>query len=499
MFKTIILSVNSKFIHTLLAPRYLVANINNYDCNSSINDFGCNNYYNGSVEIYETNINTSIYETVTDLYKLKPQIIAVSCYIFNIEYVIKVLKEIKVILPYVKIILGGYEAIFDTQRFDNISDVIIRGEGDIIFGQVLSAIECGDKVPHIVDGREIENLDRIISPYTEEYAKLGKDKILYFESSRGCPFSCSYCMSAGSNIRVFSLQRTFEDLERLMKYTPKQIKFVDRTFNFDMRRSEVIITHIIEKYVRTKTNFHFEAAPELFDEQLLQVIKKAPKGLFQFEVGVQSFNKETLTQVGRSANEQKILYNIQKLVECNNSHIHTDLIAGLPLENYESFVDGFDKLYMTKAHCLQLGFLKVLKGSRLEKNSGEYKISNFPPYEIFESAYLPLEKLLMLKITEETLELYHNSGRFNESLDFLIPKYFTPYEFFYNLGLFIKENNIIKTGFSAFYQCDILYNFSILKIKSIENTLISESKIELLKNKINNDFSISGNVRKWRR
>lgn len=481
--KTIILSINSQYVHTLLSPRYLKENSSQKD----------------DIEILETNVNTLYTSVLSQLYSKSPDVVAISCYIFNIEFVRKILQEIKLFLPNVKVIVGGWETSFDQDRYLSQVDYLIKGEGDFVFGQLLADIKSGtNHFGKVIDGGIVEDLDSIASPYTDEYCALGKSKILYMESTRGCPYSCAYCMSGNSHrVRKFSIQRTFDDYAKLMKYEPKQIKMVDRTFNYDIKRATTIFRHLIENYNDHNTNFHFEMAPELFDEEMFQVLSTARKGLFQFEIGVQSYNPITLQAVGRNANVQRIEQNLLRLAKMDNIHIHTDLIAGLPYENLKSFVTGFDRLYGMHSDCLQLGFLKVLKGSRLEERKDEYLVQTLPPYEIISTPYLSYDEILQLKICESALERYHNSGRFVHTLDFLLPSYYSPYAFFYGLGKYIQEIRGEQTAISAPVQCDLLYDYVRSNMPS--SVTQKEDFLHTLFDKINQDFCECGNARKWKR
>jgi radical SAM superfamily enzyme YgiQ (UPF0313 family) len=482
--KTVILSINSKYIHTLLAPRYLKANCVGLD-----------------VEIIESNINVRLFDLLSEVYLFNPDVIAISCYIFNIEFVRNFLAEIKSILPDVTIILGGYEVAFDEKRYLPLCNYIIKGEGDLIFNELLHDIKNNTKkFKKIIEAGTIKNLNDIITPFSEEYCLLGKDKILYMETSRGCPFCCSYCMSANTHgVRTFGLDRIFNDLNKIMKYQPKQIKFVDRTFNYDIKRAIKIFEFIITNFSNSKTNFHFEMAPELFNEEMFNILLKAKKGLFQFEIGIQSYNKDTLKNVGRNANIDVIEANITKLIEIENINIHVDLIAGLPLENLDSFIKGFNRLFLLKPDCLQLGFLKILKGSLIYNQKSDFITYTTPPYEIISTPMLSFNEILKLKTAEEKLELYYNSGRFNNSIDFLIPNHISPYSFFYEIGEYYKNKGYNKCNISAFYQCELLYNFAIDVICNKKEKTDKENFIKELEQRINDDYANSGNIRKWKK
>lgn len=471
--KTVILAVNSKYVHTLLAPRYLKANAH------------------GDISIYETNINFRRFDVLKDLVTSNPDVIAVSVYIFNTDFVKAILKDIRKILPSVKIISGGYEAVFD-EEYMRLCDCVIRGEGDFAFGKVLSDLEKGIPVGKIVEAGYVKDLNSLASPYDDEYCRLGEEKILYMETSRGCPFHCSYCMSArGEGVRTFSADRVFEDLERVMRYDVKQIKFVDRTFNFDTARAAKIIRHIVDMYGHRKTNFHFEMAPELFDDELFDALCGAKKGLIRLEIGVQTYNPDTLKKISRKADFSKIESNLKRLITQSNVTVHVDLIAGLPGEDKRSFVNGFNRLMSLKPHCLQMGFLKVLKGSKLAYDNREIVYSDEAPYEILHSPALSFWDIAELKEAEEMLELYYNSGRFIRSVAMILDRV-SPYEVFSGLYRTMKKKNSDRMSLSARQQCDIIYSYG-------REIFSSDSDTDALFSAVNEDFAADGNVRVWRK
>lgn len=482
--KTIILAINSQYVHTLLAPRYLLANCVGHD-----------------VEIIESNVNVQVADLLAQVYLKSPDVVAVSCYIFNIKFVKTFLKELKVILPNVKIILGGYEVIYDVQSYDGICDYIIKGEGDFAFNLLLDDIKNKtNKYGKIIEAGTIKELDQIISPYSPQYAMLGNQKILYMETTRGCPFYCSYCMSANTHgVRAFSLERTFDDINKLMQFTPKQIKFVDRTFNYDIKRAYKIFKFIIDNYSDTITNFHFEMAPELFSEQLFELLKTVPTGKFQFELGVQSYNQLTLDCVGRKADLAIVENNINRLVQMGNIIVHVDLIAGLPNEGLESFIEGFNRLFNLKPNCLQLGFLKLLKGSKIYESKNDYVVSTVPPYEIYQSQSLSYQDILQLKDVEDMLESHYNKGSFVNTINYLVPKYFSAYNLFLSLSDFYKQKGVLKINISAYHRCDMFFEFILSQANDLQLDCLSEQFVANVQHLINKDYSVNGNARQWRR
>lgn len=471
--KTLFAAISSSYVHTLLAPRYLAAN-------SPL-----------PVKIFETNENVDLQKNLDTIVFEKPDVIAFSCYVFNIVYVEKLARALKKSLPRVIIILGGYEAAFDTEKHLSYADYIIRGEGDFAFGELLEKINNGEKgIPKIIEAGTVKELDTVKSPYSNDYLSLGvKSRILYMETSRGCPFGCSYCMSANSHgVRAFSLKRVFSDLEKFRSFNPPLVKFVDRTFNYDTERCAVIFEYIIKRFSDKNTTFHCEMEPELFTEKLFSVLKTAPKGLFQFELGVQSYNGDTLAAVRRRGGAA-VDAALRRLVENGNIPVHADLIAGLPKEDFASFARGFDRLFLIFPNCLQLGFLKILRGSEIYGESAGYEVSKTPPYEINSSPVLSENDVSKLKDAEKMLNLYWNSGRFARAVKFLVPAFFSPFSFFASLACYYRDNGLKISALSAPKQCDALYFFAAEKIPA-------ESLAELEK-AIYEDFSAAGNVRKW--
>lgn len=471
--KVLFFSVSSSFVHTLLAPRYLRAN-------SSV-----------PFDIYETNVNVPIEKNFGYIKNYNPDLIAFSCYIFNISYIKILLGKIREELPSVITVLGGYEAAFNADSLINSCSFIIKGEGDFSFGKLLEDIRDNKiKAPEIIESGTVKQLDKIKSPYTEEYCKLGgQNRILYMETSRGCPFGCSYCMSANTHgVRSFSFERIESDFEKIMRFKPRLIKLVDRTFNYDKERAGKIFSFLIEKYGESGTRFHFEMAPELFDENLFLVLSKAPKGLFQFEIGVQSYNEDTLKAVRRKADTEKIDANLRRIISMKNIPVHVDLIVGLPHENKEVFIRGFDRLLSIRPDCMQEGFLKVLPGSEIAENADGYKVSPLPPYEIISSPDMSEEDVKELKNVSEMLDLYYNSGRFVKIMNFILDK-FSPYSFFLGISRFYSEKSYSKRTLSALGQSDALYEYL--------STILDGDALGEAERLIYEDYILAGNVRKW--
>jgi len=492
--KTLIIALNSKYIHSALAPWYLKAACGD-EC--------------GEVLVSEHTINENIDSVLSDIYLKKPDVAAFSCYIWNIGHVLKLAGSLKKLIPGIVTILGGPEVSYDAagmlKKYDFI-DYVVMGEGEKAFPLLLkhlnplltkgsrdfAAGQALIKPEQAIDGiawREgndiiaglpsiIESLDSIPSPYSETMLKTLKNKIAYFETSRGCQFNCSYCLSSAvEGVRYFSLDRVFFDLEKLVSSGVKQIKFVDRTFNFNRKRAMQIIEHIIEKYFNSGCNFHFEVGADLFDEELINLLGRAPKGLIQFEAGVQSTNRDSLAEVCRNTNIERLIKNLKIFREMGNIHIHADLIAGLPREDFNSFRKSFNDLYNARPHQLQLGFLKFLKGTMLRENAGRYgyEYNSFAPYEILSGKWISYDELIILKGIAEIIERYYNSGRFAVSIEYLIREYFqTPFDFYEGFYLFHKKNGYLDINIGLRDLYVLLDNYSAEFISEIDRKILRQ-------------------------
>ncbi|MFZ7121537.1 MAG: B12-binding domain-containing radical SAM protein [Eubacteriaceae bacterium] len=472
--KIVLTSLNSKFIHTNLALRYLKANL-------SIEKV--------HVQLTEYTINDTLDSILGDLYTYNGDIYAFSCYIWNIEETLKVVNNLKAVLPNCLIILGGPEATFNANEILNNTnaDIIVKGEGEITFYELIKKIysnthyidldgivfkDDNNNIVNNKDRRPLDNLDNLVFPYIYDDMSSYKNQILYYEGSRGCPFKCSYCLSSiDRKVRNFSLKRIKEDLSILLQNKVKQVKFVDRTFNSNIKRAKEIVDFIIRNN-NNITNFHFEIAGDLLDDEIIKMLNNAPTGLFQLEIGVQSVNKKTLCSINRTTNIDKIESNLSKL---NKSiHIHLDLIAGLPFEDYNSFKKSFNRVYNMDSHMLQLGFLKLLKGSPIEKEKSKfsYRFNQFPPYEIFSNDFIDYNELLHLKKIEYLIDKYYNSGGFQNTIRYILATYYkAPYEFYDEFSNFWIKNDLYKTSHNKDKIYKILIDF--LYSKSVDIKIIN--------------------------
>jgi len=490
--KTVLVGINSKYIHTCLAIWYLKAsilknkNLNNYSNNIITREFTINDY--------KDNI-------LSEIYKEKPDVLAFSCYIWNTEIVLLLSKELKKLLPHCTIILGGPEVSYDAHTVlkDNCAiDFVLCGEGEeafpILYSSLLNHSDDYKELSGIAYRTEssivykegfslVQKLDEIESPYTPELMESVTNRIVYYESSRGCPFSCSYCISSTFNgVRFFSFDRVKRDLNTLLMYKPKLIKFVDRTFNCNKLRVKEIFEYIIG--LNCNTLFHFEAAADLFDEELLELLSHAPKGLIQLEIGIQTTNTNTLEEIDRVTDLDRLSKNVTNILNNGNIHVHLDLIAGLPLEDLESFKKSFNSVYGMRPHQLQLGFLKLLKGSKVRNEAAKHGFTfrNYAPYEVLSNKYVSYDDILLLKDVEEVLERYFNSARFENSLEFIEKNLFSnAFELYYKLSVFCRENGYLDRPISYRENIFILYRF-------FESINAPEKYLEVFRQKMIFDF-----------
>ena len=429
MKKVILLAVNAKYVHTSLSVRALSAGISEYA------------QFAYDVKIIEETINRTNEEIVEAVVLHSPDIVGISAYIWNAKKLPDVIKGLKEQLPKVKIILGGPEASFNAQYWlEQGSDEVIPGEGESALPALLDRW-CHNKgllpeANHTENAYPSYNPETSpIDPYTDEYLKALKGRLAYIETSRGCPFSCAFCLSAGDKVRFFPLEIVKEQILKLSKSETKTIKFVDRTFNCNAERAYQILEYILS--LDTNCCFHFEVAADLFNEHTITLLKSALAGRIQLEAGLQSFFEPTVEAVTRKTSLDLAEKNIREIVLGGNIHIHVDLIAGLPYETLTEFKNSFDRAYSLKAHTLQLGFLKLLHGSKLREQADDLGIEyrKEAPYEIKCSPWLSAEDINTLKQAENALQHTTNKGRFLKTVDYVLAaSKIRPFEFFEMLG-----------------------------------------------------------------
>lgn len=460
-----LIGINSKYIHSCLAVHALSDSI------ARLSEF-----YRISlpeVKVSEYTINDPYDSLLSSILYEKADIIAFSVYIWNVRRVMDLCSDIKAARPETVIILGGPEVSYGIEEKYAVNwDYVISGEGEYSLFALLAKL-CGydtDVPVKCLSG------DEIPFPYNDSNIDLFKNRIVYYEASRGCPFSCAYCLSGKEDrLRLRSIGNVKKHIDFFIRHRVPMVKFTDRTFNADKKRAAEIFRYICENAPHKGMTFHFECGGDLFDEPQFEALKSAPKGLFHLEIGVQSTMKEALTASARYADNETVFEAIRKLKSFGNIAVHADLIAGLPFESYERFSESFNDIYALGADELQLGFLKILKGAPLNDKKEEYGyvFSENPPYEIIKNKWLNTDDIIALKETEDALDRYYNSGRFSETLRCLTGKIPSPFAFYRELGAFFRKKNLIGRGISSLAQFDMLYEF----VSSLGYINVSEEEL----------------------
>lgn len=485
-------AINAKYIHSNLAVYSLRA----YAA-------GKCEKYKEEIGIAEYTINQPLDQILMDLYKRKPEVLCFSCYLWNIEYVEQLVAELGKIMPQTDIWLGGpevsYHASHMLEQFPQVYG-IMRGEGEETFlelaefyynnsGKSLEQCEKVQRLKEIVgitfrDGEEIiETADRSVMdlskvPFVYEDLDVFKNKIIYYESSRGCPFSCSYCLSSIDKcLRFRDLELVKKELQFFIDHEIPQVKFVDRTFNCKHSHSMEIWSYIKE-HDKGKTNFHFEVAADLLNEEELNLISTMRPGLIQLEIGVQSTNEQTIKEIHRTMKFSQVTEVVNRVHAAKNIHQHLDLIAGLPFEDYNSFHKSFCDVYALRPEQLQLGFLKVLKGSYMEEKTKDYELlyQNRPPYEVLSTKWLPYSDVIRLKGLEEMVEVYYNSRQFEHTMELLEQVFGDAFVMFEEMGNYYEEHGYYGVNHNRVARYEILYAF-IKEVALVQyETLLTEEQ-----------------------
>lgn len=461
MKKIVLTAINSQYVHLNVAVRYLKKYV---EKNSDI-----------KLDIYETNINNQLMNIIKDLFEKQPDMIIFSTYIWNKEYVFSITKELKKILPDVKIALGGPEVSYEWDKImaeNQEIDYIFTGEGEKVllnfFTKDISEVKGvvyreGERLKYNGIEPLIENLDIIPFPYDDDELQ-DRTKIFYYESSRGCPFNCSYCMSSiDKSVRYYSIDRTKEDLKRFIDSPIKLLKFVDRTFNLSKEKYMVIWRFLLENY-REGITFHFEINANIFDDETLDFLETVPKGYFQFEIGVQTIDAQAMKSIGRINKLEKLEHNIRRI--SRNIHLHLDLIAGLPYETYDKFRESFDYVHRLKPEMIQLGFLKLLKGTKMydEREKYGYKYFSKPPYEVFSNEFISFAEMVKLKNLEKVLDFYYNSEKFPESVQWIIENHYeSAFSFYEDVAEYFDKRGYLKVSHKESTLFTLLYEFYLDK------------------------------------
>ena len=467
--KVLLAAINAKYIHSNLG----IYSLKTYG-EKMLKEWGLAEQ--AEISLAEYTINHQMEQILQDIYKRKPDVIGFSCYIWNISYVKVILADIKKVLPDVKIWAGGPEVSYHGEAFlkeEPAVDLVMMGEGEITFAHFLKALLEGEdlkQVPGLMvrnaDGtftdtgfRQVMDMSQIPFPYAFMDMKELEHRIIYYESSRGCPFSCAYCLSSiDKKLRFRSLDLVLPELEWFLQAKVPQVKFVDRTFNCKKSHA-MAIWQYIRDHDNGVTNFHFEIAADLLDKDELDLLSTMRPRLVQLEIGVQSTNEKTLEAIRRKTDIEEIREITETINSWHNIHQHLDLIAGLPWEDLESFKKSFNDVYEMEPEQLQLGFLKVLKGSYMEEliPTCDLLYSAAPPYEVLCTKWLSYGDVLELKDIEEMTEVHYNSRQFTCTLKELEKEFDTPYEMFSFMAGYYNKNHLFGISHSRIARYEILW------------------------------------------
>jgi len=418
----ILVAINAKYIHSSLAAYSLYAYLNENE--------------KKRVKIKEFTVNQQEDFIVSELLHAKPAVLAFSCYIWNIDMVMSLIETFKKVLPNIQIVVGGPEVSYDFSS--NLVDIIIRGEGEEAFKQIVQGF-----TPKTEFESSSLPLENIPFPYPTEIFPTLQNRIIYYETSRGCVNRCGYCLSSATEgVRFLPWERVQSDLDKFLLAKVKQVKFVDRTFNCSKHHAISIWKHLIQND-NGITNFHFEIAGEQLDNETLTLLSTARKGLFQFEIGVQSTNPKTLECIRRTTDTVRLFENVRKLMAFGNIHLHLDLIVGLPYEDYQSFKQSFNDVFACFPHKLQIGFLKLLKGSQLRKNAEKYGIvyKKNAPYGVLKTDFITFEEVNHIKKIEHMVETFYCGTGFSSTIQFMLAHFATAFDLFDSLAVHWEANN----------------------------------------------------------
>ena len=488
-------TLNSKFIHSSLALRYLKA-------------YG--EAHGQAYDIVEYTINMPVLHILSDITEHDIDVLGFACYIWNIEMTLHVVDMVKAVRPDIKIVLGGPEVSFTAdellERCPNI-DYIVQGEGEEAFHALVTALQLGNDglnpvIPGVRGRRngsilgsaeavEVRDLSTIPFPYTEEDMDDLEHKIIYYESSRGCPFSCQYCLSGNKNtVRFFPQERTLQELQWFIDHGVKQVKFVDRTFNCAPKHHRPLMEFMRD--TETDMNYHLEMEPELMTDWETNILCETPPGRIQIEVGVQSTHKKTLDAINRYNDWPYIQKSIRPIIQAGRTHVHMDLIVGLPHEDFNRFGQSFNDLFSLQPHALQIGFLKLLKGSGVRRMR-EYKYVADPlaPYEVLSTHVLPYDDVRFLKYFEDVFERFYNSERFRTTFGYigqqLIHGETDAFTYFCDMTrAWLKEGNH-KVNLKDIDQIEFLYRFFLAKGDTIAAELLQYDTLVSYRGKVRSD------------
>ncbi len=476
--RAIICGLNSQYIHSSLAPWCLLAGVRTFADSDVV-----------SASVVEGTINEPAEALLERLLAESADVIGFCCYIWNVQMVLRLVALLKQAKPKLRIALGGPEVAYRAAEVLQAApavDYVLSGEGELPFVQLLTALANSDEIGSVPgisyrDGGKIIAGEPYVtdavppSPYCSEYFDTLNGRIAYLETSRGCPFSCAFCLSGRcGSVRYFPIERAQQDILQLAQSGAKTIKFVDRTFNANRARALELIRFILAHYGReipTDVCFHFEIAGDLLDEETLTVLSEAPAGLFQAEIGVQSFHAPTLSAIARRTDMEHLVRNVRRLLACQTVHVHIDLIAGLPQETLAIFAQSFNEAFSLQPHMLQLGFLKLLHGAPMRENREQYpcRFSSEPPYEVLGTPWLSHAEIEQLHRVESVVDRLYNSGRFRRTIGYLLHATGnTPFDLFAELAEVLPMGRLSLDAYTeaVFVACQSLAGVSASELRA---------------------------------
>lgn len=469
--KILLVGINAKYVHSNPA----IYSLKSYAVKKSGND----ERFKKNIDTLEFSINMEKGDVIRKIYKEGADVVAFSCYLWNITYVYSIITALNSLVPESDIWLGGPEVSFDPEnqlkKYPMVRGILC-GEGEEIFYNLAKEyIEngSGNALPPIL---RAERLDFNEVPFLYDDLSIFDNRILYYESSRGCPFNCSYCLSSVDKyIRLRDTKLVFAELNRFLEAKVKQVKFVDRTFNCNPSHTKDIL-----EYIRDNdngiTNFHFEMAADIINEEEIRIMSSLRPGLIQIEVGIQTTNSDALKAINRQSDLKKLFENVRRILEPHNIHVHVDLIAGLPYEDIVSFRKSFNEVYSLHANELQLGFLKVLKGSLMAEEAARFGIKylNEPPYEVLMTNWISYRDIIELKAVEEMVEIYYNSAQFVNTMLFLEKYFDDAYSLYKSIADYFLQKGFDTIKLSRFDRYEILRDFALSCGKNIDEKKMTD-------------------------
>lgn len=453
--KFLFVAINSKFIHSNPAVRILKEYALSHDPSIPAEEVG----------ILESTINHPYEEILSGVLEQKPEVVLLSCYIWNWPVMKRLAKDLSVCLPEADLWAGGPEVSFETEKVLTENPWftgIMAGEGEESFLKLAQSYLKGEPLSGILAGGEVQ-MEELPFIYAEDSIESFRNKILYYESSRGCPFSCSYCLSSVSrHVRIRPWEKVEKELDFFSRAKVKQVKFVDRTFNCDHTHCRQILQWILE-HDNGVTNYHFEIAGDLLNEEEIALLSEMRPGAVQLEIGVQSTNPDVIREIRRTMDLPRLKKNVAKIRQGKNVHQHLDLIAGLPLEDMESFRKSFDEVYAMRPDQLQLGFLKVLKGSYMFEKAVDYGIvyQNEAPYEVIATRWMSAADICRLKQVEDVLEIFFNTHQFTATMRILETCFDSAFAMYTSMADYFAAKEYDLHGPSRLFRYQALLEFAM--------------------------------------